>query len=170
MICLKCLLTKDVYYKVQTSATLGEISTQYFGDKFEAGKVDGRIFIDVYVYKPEYSKRIENNTILMFEIENVMMNKAMVKYYNFKDSLNFDDASIESEHYRKNISIGSESISHTLTLSREVPNEYIQKVKSNLMPGFDMKWKYDGKVEKWTKFIDEEMNREFVRSLDLAKP
>ena len=45
---------KQLNYFVRTSATSGNISTQYFGDKFDASKVEkDNIMIEIYVYVPK---------------------------------------------------------------------------------------------------------------------
>ena len=49
---------------MSTTATSGNITTQYFGEKFDATKVDGNIFIAIYVYVPPSVKNDRSTTLL----------------------------------------------------------------------------------------------------------
>ena len=55
----------QLHYSVVTSATTGNISTQYFGEKFNADKVNGKIRIIIEVYVPS-SVKGDQNISLMF--------------------------------------------------------------------------------------------------------
>ena len=43
---------KDFEYVFQTCATSGNISTPYFGDKFDIEKIDGNMVIAIYINVP----------------------------------------------------------------------------------------------------------------------
>ena len=49
--------------KVTTSATSGNISTKYFGDKFDIDKIDGKIEIQISVSVPRPYRSIDNITL-----------------------------------------------------------------------------------------------------------
>ena len=59
------------YYHVNTYSTSGTISTQYFGEKFNAEKFENNFFfhqININAYENIYT-----NTTLHFEVENLSM-------------------------------------------------------------------------------------------------
>ena len=62
----------QLYYPVSTSATSGNISTQYFGDKFHAHKVEGNIFIEMTIYVPLTAFGNENVSLLVNLEKNTM--------------------------------------------------------------------------------------------------
>ena len=74
-------LINQLRYPVSSSATSGNISTQYFGEKFNATKVESNIYIDMNIYVPLFAfgdenfsllVNIEKNTITEFRDEDMM--------------------------------------------------------------------------------------------------
>ena len=63
---------RQLIYNMDSSATSGNVSTKYFGDKFDADKVDGYINIKIKVYVP-HSVVGDKNTTLIFDINKITM-------------------------------------------------------------------------------------------------
>ena len=57
---------------VNTGATIGTISTQHFGDKFDAAKVERKLFYGVMVYPPP-NVRNNPNVTLHFDVEKMSL-------------------------------------------------------------------------------------------------
>ena len=59
------MLTYSIRYDVLTSATSGNISTKYFGKKFDASKVDDYIYIGIQVYAQQPASNDINTTLIL---------------------------------------------------------------------------------------------------------
>ena len=125
-------------YWVSTAATSGIISTQHFGENFDADKVETKLYYSVDVYPPE--NVIKNpNVTLHFEIERISMKGLLYGH----DSLQFgwDEVieNIESQNYTP------PGYSRYISLTRfnVIPSD-VNRQKLNLMPGFRFKWYYSG--------------------------
>ena len=99
----------QLFFKVLTSATSGNISTQSFGGKFDTRKVEPFIYIRIKVYVPKSVREvkktsegriIENNITLIYNIE-----KKTILEFSDKDKIGTEmegwiDA--DKNNYRKN--------------------------------------------------------------------
>ena len=85
-------------YTVTTYATSGEISTQYFGQNFDAEKVDRKIYFELIVRPSESAEKKENIT-LMFA-----MKKKTIKEFSENDKMSFmnDDINPDLTDFTKN--------------------------------------------------------------------
>ena len=61
------------YNEIRTSSPSGEISTQYFGERFDTDKVQTDFVYRVFVIPPE-NVETDKNVSLHFNIENILMN------------------------------------------------------------------------------------------------
>ena len=143
---------KQLWYFVSTSAASGNISTQYYDDKFNVDKVDGdiRIWISVWVVN-------DNNVSLRFDI-----NKRTMKEVSDKDQMSFEGTDIDADltHWSKNITPPGYKY---ILLDREVSQEDITNVKREMMPGFRFSWNYNIKIEPEDRYSNDYTTREFVR-------
>ena len=91
------------------------ISTKYFGDKFDPTKVDGYIYIQIEVNVPP-SVMGDQNTTIMFDVK-----KETMKEVSDNDKMKFgyhDDIDADLTHWSKNIS--PPSIVYPIELNRQV--------------------------------------------------
>ena len=116
-------------YVVNTAAVSGTISTQFFGNKFDADKVETVLQYTLRVYPPAVIETNENVT-LHLEIENVTMKDEKV----FKDTIevNFD--------LRRNFTPPSDF--KKVILDRTVSIGDVKKQRLEVMPGFKVSWYY----------------------------
>ena len=86
-------------YYVHTYATSGTISTQYFGDEFDADKVETNMMYRIVVYPPD-SVKWNSNVSLHFVIEKISMKNLLTGYetYDIKD---VDKISMDITHIRE---------------------------------------------------------------------
>ena len=159
--------TNQLYYHVSSSATSGNISTKYFGDTFDANKVDGNIRIVISVNVP-HSVIGDNDTTLMFNVKKVTMQK-----YSSNDQMHFVFCSLvgfgcpttniaaDLAQWDKNISV--ETYLYNLVLDRKVLFEDIKNMKVDKMPGFSVSWHYNKELEAEAMFINSDKTKEFVR-------
>ena len=156
-------------YYVYTSAASGNISTQYFGDKFEADKVEGNIFIDMYIFVPA----IEENTTILINLE-----KNTISEFSSNDMLTIYTSNIildpEIKHWSSNISITDfdihdNSYFYNIDHNRLLSDEDIFALDMDLMPGFRLSWNYNKHLEPDRNlydsilYNDDATNDEFVR-------
>ena len=146
-------------YNVDTSTTSGNISTKFFGDKFDANKVDGNIHIIIRVYVPSSVKGDQNNT-LMFDIKKKTMEELSDndKIY-ISGGVGYIDADLT--HWSKNITAPSSS--YQIYLSRKVSADDINNLKLEMMLGFRLTWNYNEHVEPKDTFSSLTKTKQFAR-------
>ena len=140
---------------VRTSATSGNITTQYFGDEFDIDKLQSNYEIEVYIYVPEKAQN-DKNTTFMLKIEQESMEE--------KDELRFGTGfggeKIDSKVFSKNFSAPKSY--YALKYKRfEIGNMNGKEMQK--MPGFRISWKYDTDVVSEAQYKNNEKTLEFVR-------
>ena len=150
----------QLYHKVYTSATSGNISTQYFGEKFDIDKIEDNILINIEVHVPE-SVKDEGNSTLMFHL-----NKITMKERSENDQMSMDDTFIESNltKWKTNITAPFDDY-FDISLDRKVSVDETKDMNLHMMPGFTLSWKYDKHVEPVAIYSDEDNMKQFVRYL-----
>ena len=131
----------QMFYSISTVATSGSISTKYFGEKFDANKVEREITYDVDIYVDPLVSNNPNVT-LHVEIE--------------KNAINVKDLSTGDETYdtyHDNSIIASTNFTppggeKSFELDRGVSLQEMENQKMNLMPGFRITWYYTGIEDK----------------------
>ena len=139
-------------YYIQTSAVKGFVQTQFFGDAFDAEKVDPSIEYMVEINPPTYLLNSDDNITLTVSIRNVSM-FVPSKYgkNNYFDRVTTTESQ-ESIVYDPDKSLMVLTIkpskSTTLVkLKRYVSKEIIEdNTGLKLMPGIQVKWSYDQDV------------------------
>ena len=144
-------------YFVYTSATSGNMTTQYFGQNFEADNVERNIFIDIRVSVP-LIVQYRTSTSLRFNLEKNTMKKVSENDKMYMSTLGDIDA--DNTHIIKNIT-GPTRDYYRIRLSRKVTNEDIRNSKQYKMPGFQLSWNYDKNVELWAS--EKNPNNQFTR-------
>ena len=156
-------------YSESTTATSGNISTQHFGDKFDADKMDGNINIRIEVWMPD-SAKYDNSTTIMFDIQKINIKDYRMSAGVFEDYMQFYYLPVDSDQYFENITVKPDSDYNkiSITLERIVPKDVMGNLSINDMPGFHIKWKYDRKLANQAKYGDEGLTKEFVRCYVLS--
>ena len=138
------ILDGEVTYELETAATSGTITTQYYGDKFDANKVEVQLYYKVKVTPPG-SVRNNRNVTLHFEMEKLSL----------KDTRNGGDyypywmggKDVETTHGSVNYTPPASSYQKRRDISLRrihVLPEDVRKQKLDLMPGFRFTWHYSG--------------------------
>ena len=148
-----------------TSATSGNISTQYFGNKFEADKVDGRILIKISFSVPP-SLIGDTNVTLMLEIT-----KRTMKEVSDNDLMTFDcsdcttiNIDADLRKWTKNITAPNPEYGYYfIKLDRKVSQDDIKNIDLDMMPGFRFTWNYTRVVEPKSIYSNQDKNKQFVR-------
>ena len=139
---------------MDTLATSGNISTQYFGDKFNVDKIDGFIYIYIRVEAPSSVKGDENIT-LMFD-----MTKETIKFFSYLDKIVGLDGPINTDHWSRNITAPDTERGYPFTLDRTVSKDAI---RNDMMPGFRLSWKYNIEPVPEAGYSSLQSTKEFVR-------
>ena len=143
---------------VKTAATTGTISTQYFGQKFNADKVERMLYYYIQVSPPDSLSAI-SNVHLHFEVEY----NALKHLTNGNDQLDIGpNINVENSHTIKNFTT---SYWQSMKLSREVIQKDVEKQNLNFMPGFKFTWYYSGlnEVQPDPKYSDYYHTKSYVR-------
>ena len=156
----------QLFYYVTTSATSANISTQYFGTKFDPYKVDGYIHIMVNFHV--HSSAIDNRNItLMLNVQKNTMqevseNDRMIFTYYLSMDFNPITVDIEAElkHWSRNVSMLS---NYAIKLDRKVSLDEIRNVELDVMPGFVLSWNYDKWIKPVAKYGGTGKIKAFVR-------
>ena len=151
---------------VFTNAPSGTISTQHFGNKFDAEKVEPFCYYVFNVYPPDNGIRGNPNVTLHFEIEKISMkdfSSGNEKLY--VTSGGYIEANINSFDKKYNNPSKEE---YTMSLQRKVTVHDVKKQKLNLMPGFQFKWYYSGMdvvpIDKYYNDPYNKITNTFVRN------
>ena len=147
-------------YIVQTAASSGSISTQYFGDKLDAEKVYLGLVNVVAVFPPPSAMNNPNVT-LHFDIEKVLLQDL----HSGGDSLNaargYSSFDSVGYNYRSLRPRADYSITHQRAY---VTVEDVRRQKLDLMPGFRFNWYYTGmEMKPWAKYYNKTNTKAFVR-------
>ena len=150
-----------VNYNMYTAASSGSISTQYFGDKFEADKVETKLNYYVEIYPP-VSVRNNPRVTLHIYIENISMRNIS----SGQDNFTFDDGWTEADIINRFNFTPPSSYHYSMRLKRNVSLEEVRSQSLDQMPGFRVSWYYSGmeeEVQQVAKYKEYATIRAFVR-------
>ena len=167
----------DLNYEVTTTALSGNISTQYFGDNFDANKVRTNIYFNIRIDPPKSISNDEKVTLHVKVDKIAMKDLSSSNTFRGEDkfSLSLDKAiNDDRTHVAKNYTppgTGSKYYHYKeLRLNRRVMEEDVIKQKIKLMPGFRLSWVYYGKdVEHWVKYSKDDISKAFVRLANILQ-
>ena len=151
-----CLAAKHgATYLVKTAAASGTIFTLHFGDKFDAERVDTKLFYEISVYPPKNVKG-NGNVTLHFEFEKFSIESIG------KDTLSVSTDSlpiiVDRNHAIYNFTPPMKYafvLNRQISLYRDVNSADVRKQKLKLMPGFKFTWYYSGReVASQAKYYD----------------
>ena len=152
-------LYNQLRYFVYTSATSGNITTNNFGEKFDAQKIDVNIYISIRVYSSK-TVRSDKRSSLMFNIE-----KNTIQEDSDNDRIDFGTVGY--------LDAGETNFSKTffppqnetkIVLDRKVSTDTIRNFNTS-MPGFRLIWKYDRDVNDYRRSANSKSNKQYIRYL-----
>ena len=133
---LKECLDYRLRYNIITIATSGTIKTKYFGDKFDAEKVEPNIKYDTMFYPPEDQEHDGENITLSFGME----------YEKILGSDTFwDEYATEIKNNTRDITPPGEKV--YFVFERKIFSDVLQEMEMNLMPGFKLQWNYSVELQ-----------------------
>ena len=162
--------TGEISYQVTTTAISGNMSTQYFGNKFDADKVDIRFNPIMIRVDPPETVISDPEVTLNLDIQKIEMKDLSIGYDKFL--LNFKDITGNQTHMITSYTPPEFSPSRSrykykeMRLSRRnMIMEDVRKQKLAMMPGFRFMWFYSGKeVKPWTKYSKDDITKAFIRN------
>ena len=138
-----------VIYRMYTAVSSGSVPTQYFGEEFDADKVETHLIYIVQVF-PLSSVRNNPNVTLHLDVEKVSLEDLSSGYDGFSVDLIYLMETKRTYNYTP-----PTSSSYYITLSRDVLPADVKKQKLNVMPGYRVRWRYSGmEVEPETRFYN----------------
>ena len=127
---------------MSTGASSGSLTTQYFGEKFDAAKVE-TYFVYTFNIFPPSSVRNNTNATLHLEVEKVSMEALS----SGRDVLIVAETKVERSHSSFNLTspTGQWAMDfYSVEFGREVLLADIMKQTLQTMPGFRVTWHYSG--------------------------
>ena len=152
----------DLNFFEYPTATSGNLTTQYFGDKFNASKVEHEFFIRIRVQVPE-SGLDDDNTTLMMEVKKKTMEELTDPDF---DKMRFcndcTDIDTNATEWSKNITAPDEDY-YYIYLDRMTTIDVINNLELDMMPGFTFTWNYNRQLEPEAPYSSYDEHIEFVR-------
>ena len=144
-----------VYY-IYTSAISGNISTQYFREKFDIDKMDEDIFMKIAmgIPKREYLYLKDDKNSFFFSY----VDKYTIKEVGDTDRVSMNGRIITKEKKSQNVTGRYIEDEYSFILSRKVSKEDLNLIKSTQMPGFRLLWKWSS-----NKDLYKTRNKQFIR-------
>ena len=136
------IFTKVPLYQLNTNAKSGVISTQYFGEKFDADKIEAAMILQIKIQPPDNVRKNKNAT-LNFVVEKKSLAGITIGF----DQLSTGD---QSQWYQEAFETGIATRNYTalseryIIFRREVTKEDVSRQNLILMPGFQLNWYYSG--------------------------
>ena len=152
----------NVHHFVNTYATSGNITTQYFGDKFDVMKVERDISCYFSINSPK-NIRDNSNVTLHFEIDKISMRGLS----NGKDRFYFDSDKITADEGQVYRNFSPPGFYHHMQLHRKVSNEDVNSNKLEKMPGLRLRWYYTGMEVQPEPYFSEinDNTKSFIRNI-----
>ena len=155
-------------YEITTKATSGVVTTPFFGEKYRPDMVERSLIYEVNVFPPK-SVGDNKNITLHLKVEYVLMkgingdsrDKVFLSgsncYLDANQTTAYSNFTAPSYYYGKSI-----------TLTRHFRSlKDVEKIKSDLMPGFRFSWWYSGQeITTESKYKNEEMTKLFIRQTE----
>ena len=161
-----------VFYPLMTSTTSATISTQHFGDKFDANNVETQIVYNINLRVLPFSIRYNKNVTLHIIIDNVLMQDLST---SMKDTtIGKEEITIGKEYFTNSRIEKSFKPPHIepyfiIELKRKIAPEDLRSQKLTRMPGFKVTWYYSGiDVTPEAYFSTYVNTKSFVRCRSLA--
>ena len=178
---------RQLAINMETTAISGNISTQYFGEKFDAEKVDGLITGSIRIHIPNvpnvtdydsdivFMVSIEKNTILDFSSADWIGSYTVGGTgYQYLDA---ETTQFSINYSMKDLYLDNQKnwYMYTSGFSRYLSKEHIQSLEMDMMPGFRLTWKFNGHLEQVSQgslrslyglygiYLYNPLNVEFVR-------
>ena len=147
----------QLWYYITTSAPTGNISIQYFGDRFNVNKLDGNIYVGVGIFLP--NSVVNNKEItLMFNIL-----KRTMKEVSWNDKMTFSNIVIDPDLRQWHTNITAPTSNYVeVSLNRKVTVDDINNMELDMMPGFRLTWNFNT-VTKYAMLSNTDNTKEFVR-------
>ena len=137
-----------IYHVIRTTATSGNISTPYFGEKFNAEKYERIMRADIRIHVPTNEQ--DKNASINVKFEKDSLAKTVAESYP-------PGGYIQSHVTRWNSSFPVTRVWGPMYvlkyLRQRTPEDDIELIDLTLMPGFRLTWNYDKHVEP---YIDRE--------------
>ena len=150
----------QISYNMHTTATSGNISTQYLMDTYNAKKVESNIMIVIFINVPPIVM-VDNNYTLMLDIDKRTVKDNDKMKFNY-----FDDIDADLTHWSKNITAPTKDY-YSIQFERKISQYEISKMKLKMMPGFGLSWNYNRELEPEARYIKDDTNKEFARWVKL---
>ena len=154
-------INDEFWYRFHSTATSGNISTKYFGDQFDAEKVDvGMLNLYMSITVPQSIKG-DKNTVIMINLDKISLKDG----YESILMPAFGTIDKDTKHYSQNYSgqYFTNIPNNMLFISYGRIVADTAKMKLDKVPGLRLTWMYNKEVEKVSMFQMMPKTQNFVR-------
>ena len=153
-----------VGYRLTTYALSGNISTKYFGQRFDAEKVEMDISYVIYITPPEKIQNATNAT-LHISIEKVSLTE-LSRGWDLFSIYWYDEVDPKGRYVYKNFTPPGKTSKYTNLYRKRLKVADLEKQDITEMPGFRITWYYSGIGEKQVDHQpeDSDFTKLFVRN------
>ena len=151
-------------YEVSTIAIAGNLTTRYFGEKFDAEKVDGHIKFMISI-DPPFTLKADGSSKIILNIQ-----KNTIKDHSENDEMTItnngaiidDVVDADLTYWTKNITTNPYDDTYRIWIDRKVSFDDIRNMELDFMPGFRLIWNYNKIVEPFVGWNGDKV-KQFVR-------
>ena len=146
-------------YYIITSATTGNIKTQYFGDKYDPDKIERKLLYSIRIYPPAHVVKNPNYTLTL-EIEKVNMKVSGES----KDVMKVDWKTLDPNQNNLVLNFTAPGENIWVGFRRNVNSkDLVSNAYLETMPGFSIKWSYNEDVKPDAKYMNDRMTSKYKR-------
>ena len=152
-------------YGIETSALHGSISTEYFGESFDLHKVDRNVYYHIILSSPQMA-----NLTVNIEKVNIKELSDTDKLDIFSDAENFNQVylNFKNNYDQFYLNFTDTLVNKTKTpiyVNRKISTKELSQLKTEVMPGFKLKWNLDIEVEddNFSPYKNDSTTIEFVK-------
>ena len=153
-------------FYINTYAQSGSISSQYFGEQFDAEKVETDLYYSIKIRIP---KTINAQDLLTLHVQIDKISMKDLSKGTDKITAAYKSLSEDTTHFVKNytnLKYGDGDI--WIKHERRVSKDDVLEMNMDQMPGFKISWRFTGNIEKKINYFGGEtggeLNRWFVRN------
>ena len=157
----------DIQLHLNSDATSGTITTEHYGEKFDADKVEPDIRYVISIHPPESVLGACSGVTLHFEVEKNSMQNIVSGWEVYREDLQSGFAVVNADIKNITRNYCPPGKKREFYSQRKVSSEDIKNVDMEFMPGFKLKWHYTsdsaGEVQPDAWYHRETITKMFIR-------
>ena len=150
------IVEDDIFSTIETSSPSGLVKTKNFGESFNSESFLNKMTFYLYIHPP--ASCLVSNCTLEIDLEK----ESLSKLEEGRSFVNLELETIESDSVKI---ILNPKKADCFIYGINVPTKTLRKQK--IMPGFKIKWRFENTLENDTKFLNNSLNKEYIRMVNV---